>query len=180
MKPTPAMLKLIQLEHKQRTGRAYKPPPAALVTECSWRIGDEVWLQIPIRIESPNANGMWYMKAEHAEKCRNAAIDTCRKYLRDLDRTQICGIAFERITTHDEGLDEDNLGGAFKPVLDGTCAWILRGDLPINPRSIGHFDRRVKTLWKGTDKQWPPTYTQSTRKAAHGIRLSFRLLPHSS
>jgi hypothetical protein len=139
-------------------------------------------LQLPLYVEGNKEREGRFANAARCKPQVNATLLALQAYLRGIDRDWIDAIHFTRLTTGDDGLDDDNLPGAFKHVLDSTSLWIVKGSdiTPQDRRNIGQFDGRLKKQWKETGKSWPPTYEQITKHEAHGIRIRLRLTPPSA
>lgn len=144
-------------------------------------LGYEVWyeLQLPIYVEGNKEREGRFANAARCGPQIDATLLALQAHLRGIYRDRISAIHFVRLTTDDDGLDDDNLPGAFKHVLDGTSVWIEKGSdiTPQDRRNIGQFDGRLKKQWKETGKSWPPTYEQICKHEAYGIRIRLRLTP---
>lgn len=178
-----------QLEHyygaRGKKAPKRRAPTRRMVEQCvRWNVGRvhlELELQLPLYVEGNKEREGRFANAARCGPQVDVPLLALQAHLRGIDRALISAIHFVRLTTGDDGLDDDNLPGAFKHVLDGTSVWIVKGDAitPQDRRNIGQFDGRLKKQWKETGKSWPPTYEQITKHEAHGIRIRLRLTPPS-
>lgn len=137
---------------------------------------NERWvsLQLPIHTQAEQANGQRFKRTTTAATQVNAVIAALQAHLRSIDRAAISGITLTRISPGK--LDaHDNLRQAFKHVLDGVCAWIVRGDefCDADRRRIGMFDDQLIGTGRITCDYEQTTDTEDERR--QGIRIRLRL-----
>lgn len=178
-----------QLEHYHaahgRKAPKRRAPTRRMVEQLVSSYFDEpdrvmLWqLQLPLYVEGNKEREGRYANAARCGPQVDATLLALQAHLRGIDRDLISAIHFVRLTTAAEGLDDDNVPGAFKHMLDALSVWIEKGSAitPRDRRLIGHSDGRLKKQWKETGKSWPPTYEQITKHEAHGIRIRLRLTP---
>lgn len=159
-------------------GRTSKKPtkfPPRTVEPLVHQLSDGWRLQLPVLTEASNANGNRHASSARAVKHIDTVIAACQAQLRGIDRSAITAITLTRISPG--RLDaHDNLRQAFKHVLDGVCAWIVRGDDfdAADRKKIGRFDDQLL----GTGKI-QCEYDQTTHESRNlqGIQIRFVLGP---
>lgn len=157
-------------------GRAVKKSPkrsVPFVKAMIQSLSDGWRIQLPIYTQATNANGNRYAAKARAREQVDAVMAFLQSHLRTIDRSRIKAIELTRIGP--QKLDaHDNLPQAFKHVLDGVCAWIVRGDefCDADRRRIGKFDNEVLGTGRATCHYEQVTHED---RRLHGIQIRLRL-----